>query len=98
MIPKTITPTELRQNLYGIVREVGVKGHRYLVTPGHGDAVVICSREDYNALVAERELLPDLREAEADIAEGRTLSVSEVRASISARRKQTRTSGKRHGA
>ena len=82
MIPKTITPTELRQNLYGIVREVAQKGHRYLITPDNGDAVVMCSRDDYNALVAERQLLRDLRESEADIAAGRTFTSAEVRQSI----------------
>ena len=94
MIPKTITPTELRQNLYGIVREIATKGHRYLVTPNDGDAVVMCSRDDYNALVAERELLRDLREAEADISAGRTLTSTEVRASL-ATRKTTRAKPRR---
>lgn len=88
MIPKTVTPTELRQNLYGIVREVAEKGHRYLITPNDGDAVVLCSRDDYNSLVAERQLLRDLRESEADIAAGRTFSSAEVRASLSARNKK----------
>ena len=90
MIPKTITPTELRQNLYGIVREVASKGHRYLITPDKGEAVVMCSRDDYNALVAERQLLRDLREAEADIAEERTSTTSEVRASMAARARKKR--------
>ena len=88
MIPKTVTPTELRQNLYGIVREIAEKGHRYLVTPNEGEAVVMCSRDDYNALVAEGQLLRALRESEADIAAGRTFSSSEVRASLAARRKK----------
>jgi len=95
MIPKTITPTELRQNLYGIVHEVASKGNRYLITPNEGDAVVLCSRDDYNALVAERQLLRDLRDAEADIAAGRTLSAAEVRASLSRRGKAKRPAKKR---
>lgn len=98
MIPKTITPTELRQNLYGIVREVALKGHRYLITPDNGEAVVMCSRDDYNALVAERQLLRDLREAEADIAEGRTLTPAEVRRSIAARATKRKPDEKRRGA
>ena len=61
MIPKSITPTELRANLYAVVREVASKGQRYLVTPNEGESVVICSREEYNTLVAERALLRDLR-------------------------------------
>ncbi|HUQ48432.1 MAG TPA: type II toxin-antitoxin system Phd/YefM family antitoxin [Gemmatimonadaceae bacterium] len=82
MIPKTITPTELRQNVYGIVREVATKGHRYLITPDGGEAVVLCSRDDYNALIAERQLLRDLRQSEADLAEGRIFTTAEVRRSI----------------
>jgi PHD/YefM family antitoxin component YafN of YafNO toxin-antitoxin module len=82
VIPKTVSPTELRQNLYAIVREVASKGHRYLITPNEGDAVVMCSREDFNALIAERQLLRDIRDAEAEIAAGRTFSSTEVRASI----------------
>lgn len=79
MIPKTITPTELRSNLYAVVREVASEGQRYLVTPGEGESVVICSRDEYNALVAERELLRDLRAAEADVAEGRVYTSREIR-------------------
>ena len=81
-IPKTITPTELRRNIYGVVHEVAQRGDRYLVVPDNGDSVVICSREEYNALIAERQLLRDLREAEADIAAGRTYTTSEVRSFV----------------
>lgn len=92
MIPKTISPTELRQNLYEIVREIGSKGHRYLVTPNEGEAVVMCSREDFNGLLADIELLRDICNAEADIRAGRTLSSAEVRASIARKKKR----GKSH--
>lgn len=98
MIPKTITPTELRQNIYGIVREVALKGHRYLITPDSGEAVVMCSRDDYNALVAERQLLRDLRESEADIAEGRTFTTEEVRRSVAARAREMKTKERRRKA
>lgn len=91
MIPKTISPTELRQNLYEIVREIGSKGRRYLVTPNEGEAVVMCSREDFNGLLADIELLRDILSAEADIRAGRTLSTAEVRASIAARKKKRGT-------
>ncbi len=82
MIPKSISPTELRKALYAVVHEVGSKGQRYLITPSEGESVVLCSRAEYNSLVEERELLRDLREAEADVAAGRTHSSLEVRASI----------------
>lgn len=95
MIPKTITPTELRQNLYGIVHEVASKGNRYLITPSEGDAVVLCSRDDFNALVAERQLLRDIRDGEADLAAGRTLTSAEVRASLSRRGKTKQPATKR---
>jgi len=96
MIPKSITPTELRARLYSVVREVASKGQRYLVTPNEGESVVICSREEYNALVAERALLRDLREAEADVAAGRTHSIAAVRGYISKQRsKPRRAKGRR---
>lgn len=91
MIPKSITPTDLRANLYAVVREVASKGQRYLVTPSDGESVVICSREEYNALVAERGLLRDLREAEADVAADRTHTVAEVRRFMSRQRSKSRT-------
>lgn len=67
MIPKPITPTELRQNLYSVVREVARGENQYLVTPSDDEGVVMLSREAYNAIIAERDLMRDLREAEADI-------------------------------
>jgi prevent-host-death family protein len=98
MIPKSITPTELRNNLYGVVREVGSKGQRYLITPNEGESVVLCSRHEYNALVAERELLRDLREAEADVAAGRTHTPAEVRRFISRKHSTPRSSKRRRSA
>jgi PHD/YefM family antitoxin component YafN of YafNO toxin-antitoxin module len=79
MIPKTLSPTELRNNLYGVVREVASQGCRYLITPSEGDSVVLCARAEYNALVAERQLLRDLREAEADVVAGRIQTTAAVR-------------------
>lgn len=90
MIPKSISPTDLRKELYAVVHEVASKGQRYLVTPSEGESVVLCSRAEYNALVAERELLRDLREAEADLAAGRTYSTQEVRDSVLKRSKPRR--------
>ena len=90
MIPKPITPTELRKTLYAVVREVTSEGQRYLITQSEGDAVVMCSREEYNALVAERQLLRDLREAEADIAAGRTHDTANVRAFLRRKRPRSR--------
>jgi PHD/YefM family antitoxin component YafN of YafNO toxin-antitoxin module len=85
MIPKPISPTELRQNLYAVVREVASGEGEYLVTPSDGEGVVMLSREAYNALVAERDVLRDLRRAEADVAAGRTHSTTEVRAFLAKR-------------
>ena len=89
MIPKPISPTELRQKLYAVVREVARGEGEYLVTPSDEAGVVMLSREAYNALVAERDLLRDLRRAEADVAAGRTYSTTEVRAFL-AKRASTR--------
>lgn len=95
MIPKTISPTDLRKDIYSVVHEVAVKGELYLITPSEGESVVLCSRAEYNSLVAERELLRDLREAEADIASGRTMSASEVRVLIAKRGPPVRARGRR---
>ena len=95
MIPKSISPTDLRKELYAVVHEVASKGQRYLVTPSEGESVVLCSRAEYNALVAERELLRDLREAEADLAAGRTYSTEEVRDSVLKRRPKPRRTRRR---
>jgi prevent-host-death family protein len=98
MIPKSITPTDLRANLYAVVREVASKGQRYLVTPNEGESVVICSREEYNALVAERALLRELRDAEADVASGRTHTVAQVRSFLSKQRAKSRSARRRRSA
>lgn len=90
MIPKPISPTELRQKLYSVVREVARGANQYLITPSDEEGVVMLSREDYNAIIAERDLLRDLRKAEADIAAGRIHTTTEVRASLAARGKRKR--------
>ena len=86
MIPKVLSPTELRNNLYGVVRDVASHGGRYLITSSDGDSVVLCAREEYNALVAERQLLRDLREAEADIAAGKLHTPAAVRTMLAHKR------------
>jgi prevent-host-death family protein len=86
MIPKPISPTELRQNLYNVVREVARGKNQYLVTSADDDGVVMLSRAEYNAIVAERNLLRELREGEGDVAAGRTYTPTEVRAFLTKRR------------
>jgi PHD/YefM family antitoxin component YafN of YafNO toxin-antitoxin module len=86
-IPKTITPTQLRKTIYSVVREVAQKGHRYLVVPNEGDSVVICSREEYNELIADRELLQEHRAAEAEVANRRVRTSADVRRANSRRAK-----------
>lgn len=98
MIPKSITPTDLRANLYAVVREVASKGQRYLVTPSEGESVVICSREEYNALVAERALLRELRDAEADVTAGRTHTGAQVRRFLSKERAKSQSARRRRSA
>ncbi len=82
MIPKTISPTDLRKNLYAVVKDVGAGKAQYLVTPSEGESVVICSRGEYERIVEERELLRDLRAAEADIKAGRVYTTAQVRAEL----------------
>lgn len=90
MIPKAISPTDLRKNLYAVVREVASGESQYIVTPTEGDAVVMLSRDDYNALLVERQLLRDLRMAEADISAGRTETPAAVRRFLARRAKKAR--------
>ncbi|MDQ6717520.1 MAG: type II toxin-antitoxin system prevent-host-death family antitoxin [Gemmatimonadota bacterium] len=78
MIPKTISPTDLRKNLYAVVKDVAAGKAQYLVTPSAGESVVICSREDYENILAERDLLRKLRAGEADIKAGRLIPHEEV--------------------
>jgi PHD/YefM family antitoxin component YafN of YafNO toxin-antitoxin module len=98
MIPKSISPTDLRKELYAVVHEVASKGQRYLITPSEGESVVLCSRAEYNALVAERELLRSLREAEADLAAGGTYDTDEVRAFVLKRSSKPRRARRRGSA
>jgi len=95
MIPKSITPTDLRKELYSVVHEIASKGQRYLITPSEGESVVMCSRADYNALVAERKLLRDLREAEADLAAGRTHTIAELREFVMKQKTKSRPARRR---
>lgn len=90
MIPKPINPTDLRKNLYAVVREVASGESQYLVTPTEGDAIVMLSRDDYNALLMEQQLLRDLRAAEADVVAGRTQSPAAVRRFVARRSRKTR--------
>ena len=92
MIPKPISPTELRHKLYTVVREVARGRNQYLVTPSEEDGVVMLSRTAYNAIIAERDLLRDLRRGEADVAAGRTSTTAEVRAFLV--RRQRKAAGK----
>ena len=96
MIPKSISPTDLRRELYDVVHKVASKGQRYLITPSHGESVVLCSRAEYNALIAERQLLRDLREAEADVAAGRTYTTGEVRSYMSKRKPKSESLRRSH--
>lgn len=78
MIPKTISPTDLRKQLYAVVKDVGAGKAQYLVTPSEGESVVICSRGDYEKILEERDLLRSLRAGEADIQAGRVVSHEDV--------------------
>ena len=78
-----LSATELRQNLFRLMRK-SVKGHVPIrITSKDGNAVLI-SEEDYENLMETLELLstPGLRksieEARADIKAGRTKSLKEV--------------------
>jgi PHD/YefM family antitoxin component YafN of YafNO toxin-antitoxin module len=78
MIPKTISPTDLRKNLYSVVKDVAAGKSQYLVTPSEGDSVLICSRGDYDVVVQECELLRSIRASEADFKAGRVFSHEQI--------------------
>lgn len=80
---ETITTTQARKELFQII-DRAVNGHEVVgVRHREGDAVIL-SREDYESLVETLELLSvpgfseGLKEAEMDIAAGRTVSLDEA--------------------
>ena len=79
----TLTATQARKELFNLIRRAQRSHEAIRITHREG-AVVLLSEEEYDALLETLELLSvpglaeSLREAEADIAAGRTLSVDEV--------------------
>ena len=80
---ESITTTQARKELFQII-DRAVKGHQVVRVRHRDGEAVILSGEDYENLVETLELLSapgflgGLKEAETDIAAGRTVSLDEA--------------------
>ena len=79
----TLTATQVRQNLFVVLKQ-SIKRHTPIrITSKTGDAILV-SEEDYESLIETLELLStpgvatSIQEARADIKAGRTKSLKEV--------------------
>jgi PHD/YefM family antitoxin component YafN of YafNO toxin-antitoxin module len=59
-IPKITKQTDLRDNLYKTLEEIATGGKPHLVPTKNGE-VVILSRQDYDAILLEKELLQEFQ-------------------------------------
>ncbi len=59
-IPKITKQTDLRDNLYKTLEEIATGGKPHLIPTKNGD-VVILSRQDYDAILLEKELLQEFQ-------------------------------------
>ncbi len=59
--PKVTKQTDLRNNLYKTLEEVAGGGSSYLVPTKNGDVVII-SRQEYDEILLEKELLQEFHE------------------------------------
>lgn len=82
---KIVPFTEARSRLSELLDEVNDRQEHIVVTRQGRPAAVVLSNEEYEALAETLEVLEDaetleaLRESEADVREGRTYTVDEVR-------------------
>jgi antitoxin YefM len=79
----SLTATEARQRLFGLLKGAA-RGHRvYRITHNDGDAVLL-SQEDYDSLLETLELLStpgvarSIRQARREIERGETYSLEDV--------------------
>lgn len=80
---KTLTATDARNNWFKLLKD-SVSSHRiYQITSKEGDAVIL-SKEDYESLIETLELLSipgmlkSIKQADKEIAEGKTRTMEEV--------------------
>lgn len=59
-IPKITKQTDLRDNLYKTLEEIATGGKPHLVPTKNGE-VVILSRQDYDAILLEKDLLQEFQ-------------------------------------
>jgi len=78
-IPKTQSASDLRANLFETLREVQ-EGDPQLITHTKGsDGVVLISQARLNALLEENDVLKAINKGRADVAAGRTHTLSEMK-------------------
>jgi len=59
-IPKIIKQTDLRDNLYNTLDEIATGGEPHLIPTKNGE-VIILSRQDYDAILLEKEFLQEFK-------------------------------------
>lgn len=60
-IPKVTKPTDLRDNLYKTLEEIATGGGPHLIPTKNGE-VIILSRQEYDEILLEKELLQEFQE------------------------------------
>jgi len=82
---RAVPLTQARAGLSELLDEVGERHEHVIITRNGRPAAVILSSEEYEALAETLEILDDdealqaLRDSDADVREGRTSSLDEVR-------------------
>ena len=60
-IPKITKQTELRDNLYKTLEDIATGGRPHLIPTKNGDVLII-SKQEYEALLLEKELLKEFED------------------------------------
>ena len=84
----TITLKELRPGLPQVIKNIDSKLDRYIVMKRGKPVAMMISLDDYEGLIETIEILSDkdavkrIKEAKREIAEGKTISLEELRSKI----------------
>lgn len=79
----TFNPSTARSNLYSIIQKA-LSGHQPVRIASKEGNIILLSEEEYESLIETAELLSvpgledSIRDADKDIAEGKTFSIEEV--------------------
>lgn len=77
--------SEFRANASKVVRGLRRKGHSVVLTQRGREAAVLIDKGAYDSLLEELALLRDVREAEAELADGRGTSTAAAKREVFAR-------------